>query len=169
MRQLYLGVVLLTGTLSAQIYGVKAGDIAPEIALPSPDGTIYRLSELKGYYVLLDFWASWCKPCRYKNPQIVNLYRKFQNAKFKDSKGFTVFSVSLDKNKNKWIKAIEEDGLSWKYHVSDLKFWRSEAARTYDVRGIPANALIGPDGKIIGTNLTIQEIESLLERKLEKN
>jgi thiol-disulfide isomerase/thioredoxin len=103
--------------------------------------------------VLIDFWASWCGPCRRENPNVVDAYKKYKNAKFKNAKGFTVYSVSLDKNKAAWIKAIQQDGLEWPYHVSDLKFWNSEAAKIYGVNSIPTNWLIDANGIIVAKNL----------------
>ncbi|GAB4293218.1 MAG: TlpA disulfide reductase family protein [Marinilabiliales bacterium] len=120
--------------------------IAPDIAEPSPDGDTIRLSSLRGKYVLLDFWASWCAPCRRENPNLVKNYNKYHD------KGFEIYQVSLDKNKNDWVKAIKDDGLNW-IHVSDLQFWNCKAAKMYNVQSIPANFLIDPEGKIIAVNL----------------
>ena len=123
------------------------GAEAPEIALPSPEGEMIKLSSLRGKYVLLDFWAGWCKPCRAENPNLVSTFRKYK------SKNFDIFQVSLDQTKEMWTGAIKKDRLSsWK-HVSDLKFWQSEAAALYNVRSIPASFLLDPEGKIIATNL----------------
>lgn len=128
---------------SAQ-FTVNVGQPAPEIALPNPDGEIMRLSDLKGKVVLLDFWASWCGPCRRANPHVVSIYNKYKDD------GFTVFSVSLDRNgqKQRWINAIEQDNLTWESHVSDLKFWQSEPARRYGVTAIPATFLLDREGVI---------------------
>jgi len=127
--------------------GGMYGKDAPEIAYPGPDGKIYRLSDLRGKYVLLDFWASWCRPCRIENPNLVKNYKKYHD------KGFEIFQVSLDRNKEAWIKAIKDDNLESWYHVSDLKYWKSEPAKLYGVRAIPSNFLIDKNGKIIATNL----------------
>lgn len=134
---------------------VTIGSIAPEIALANPEGEIVKLSSLRGNYVLIDFWAAWCRPCRAENPNVVRMYNKYSD------QNFEIYGVSLDKTKGAWLKAIEQDGVPW-IHVSDLKFWQSEAARTYSVGAIPATFLIDPDGKIIAKNLRGPSLEAKL-------
>jgi peroxiredoxin len=136
---------------------IAPGSEAKEIALPNPAGDTVRLSDYKGKVVLLDFWAAWCGPCRRENPNVVNLYKEYHD------QGFEVFSVSLDKTKDKWMQAIEQDGLIWEAHVSDLKFWNSPAAKTYKVSSIPFTVLIDREGKVIGTNLRGEELANTLK------
>lgn len=148
-------VIAFAGQIE-QMRALAIGAAAPEITLPNPNGENMSLSALKGKYVLVDFWAAWCKPCRMENPNVVRLYNQYQ------SKGFEVFSVSLDRKKEDWVKAIEIDGLVWPNHVSDLQYFNSAAAATYQVNAIPATFLLDKDGKIIGKNLRGEA----LERKL---
>lgn len=136
------------------------GEAAPEISLTNPEGKKMSLSSLKGKVVLIDFWASWCGPCRRENPNVVNVYNKYKD------KGFTVFSVSLDNKKEDWMQAIQKDNLTWESHVSDLKGWKSAAAATYGVKGIPATFLIDKEGKVIATNLRGESLEAALKELL---
>ncbi|MBU2020225.1 MAG: TlpA family protein disulfide reductase [Bacteroidetes bacterium] len=137
---------------------LSAGKIAPDFQETKIDGSTMKLSDLKGKIVLLDFWASWCGPCRQENPNVVRLYEKYK------SKGFTVMSVSLDQDRGKWLAAIEKDKLAWPNHVSDLKGWSSAAGKQYAVRGIPFTVLIDKEGKIIDTKLRGEQLEQELAR-----
>ncbi|MFN0276910.1 MAG: redoxin domain-containing protein, partial [Chitinophagales bacterium] len=132
------------------------GKPAPDIVLPDPGGVEYKLSDLKGQYVLIDFWASWCKPCREENPNLVATYNKYKD------KGYTVYSVSLDKSKEAWQTAIDKDKLTWKYHVSELQMWNSQVAKMYNVTGIPMNFLLDKNGNVIAENLRGTELDAAL-------
>ena len=136
------------------------GTMAPEITMPDTEGKPFSLSQLKGKYVLVDFWASWCGPCRGENPNIVSAYKKYKN------KNFTILGVSLDADKESWIKAIKNDGLVWK-QISDLKHWSSAAVGLYGFDGIPYNVLLDPQGKIIATLLRGADLENKLAQVLK--
>ncbi|HKL08553.1 MAG TPA: TlpA disulfide reductase family protein [Bacteroidales bacterium] len=162
--------LIVTIIIAQQTFGqdLKVGEKAPDIAQHLVTGEKFHLSELKGKMVLIDFWASWCKPCRYENPNIVEVYKKYKDESFKNGEGFTVLSVSLDFKKSAWEKAIKTDGLEWPYHVSDTKGWRNEAAQTYHVKSIPASFLIDGEGIIVGINLRGDDLESALKKQREK-
>jgi len=146
--------------------GLNIGEKAPDLEYPSPEGELLKLSSLRGKVVLIDFWAGWCPPCRRENPNIVRTYEEFKDKKFKNGDGFTVYSVSLDATKEMWVNAIAEDNLSWRHHVSDLKYWESVPAAMYQVRGIPASWLIDGDGIIVAKNLRGEALAAKL-REME--
>lgn len=135
--------------------GPSVGTIAPDFTLKSIDGKSVSLKDLRGKFVLLDFWASWCPPCRAENPNVVAAYNQYKD------KNFTILGVSLDKDKDKWQEAITHDKLSWQ-HVSDLQGWESSVAALYGVQSIPANFLLDPSGKIIAVNLRGEDLERTL-------
>lgn len=143
------------GHYLSNLLKVAVGVIAPDFTQNDPDGKPVHLADFRGRYVLVDFWASWCVPCRAENPTVVKAY-----AKYKD-KNFAIIGVSLDKSKDAWVAAIQKDGLPWT-HVSDLKYWNNQVAKEYSVGGVPTNFLIDPQGKIVSTNLRGEDLEKKL-------
>ena len=140
--------------------GTNIGDIAPELKYKNPEGKELALSSTRGQFVLIDFWASWCGPCRMENPTVVAAYNKFKDRKF------TIFSVSLDKNSSAWTAAMQKDGLTWPNHVSDLMGWQSQAAAIYGVNSIPTNFLLDPEGVIRAKNLRGHELAEAIEKTM---
>jgi peroxiredoxin len=154
----YYGNYLETVIVRAE--GLNIGKLAPAFSQADANGKPIALESYKGKYVLVDFWASWCGPCRQENPNLVRTYHKFKH------KNFDILGVSLDNNKTKWLQAIEEDQLTWK-HVSDLRYWQNEVALQYGVKSIPANFLLDKEGKIIAKGLRGIELERALEKLLQ--
>ena len=151
--KLTLLILLFSNFLIAQDLGTKIGDKAIDLSYNNPNGEKMSLSKIKDKLVLIDFWASWCGPCRRENPNLVDAYRKYNKTKFKDGNGFEIYSLSLDKNEDAWVKAINQDQLFWEYHVSDLGGWQSEGSNKYNIRSIPSNVLVNGKGIIIAKNL----------------
>lgn len=165
MNKIYfvIAILLLPMLGVAQNVGLNIGDKAPEISAKTPNDQVLKLSSLKGKLVLIDFWASWCGPCRRENPNVVAVYNAYRDKKFKSGSGFEIFSVSLDNNKSAWTKAIEKDQLSWASHVCDYKGWYGEASTVYELEAIPMNFLINQDGIIIAKNLRGPALENQIK------
>jgi peroxiredoxin len=131
------------------------GVVAPDFTMNDPDGKPIQLSSLRGKVVMIDFWASWCAPCRQENPNVVKLYNQYHD------KGFEILGVSLDRGKDEWIQAIKDDQLTW-LHVSDLQFWQNAVARQYGVNSIPQTYLLDKEGKIIAKGLRSEQLAAKL-------
>jgi peroxiredoxin len=151
---------MLAGERIRIAQGSRIGGMAADFTLSDPNGKQVKLSSFRGKYVLIDFWASWCGPCRMENPYVVDAYHKFKD------KNFTILGVSLDNNKDRWLDAIQKDGLTWT-HVSDLKGWSSDVARLYGVNAIPQNFLLDPNGVIIAKNLRGHQLAEKLEEVIK--
>lgn len=147
--------------------GVEVGAFVPDIILPDTSGRMVGLSSLKGKYVLVDFWASWCRPCRREIPNQMMAYGQFSEKKMKNGSGFTIFYVSLDENEELWKGTIRDEGMKGPVHVSDLKGWSSPVVETYRIKSIPNNLLLNPEGKVLAVHLKGKALQSELSKFAE--
>lgn len=166
MRKILLivSVLFCTSTAMQAQKVIKVGDKAPNFTQTSVNGDSVSLAQFKGKMVLLDFWASWCGPCRKENPTVVEAYNTYKGKKFKKGKDLVIISISLDTKHDSWVKAINSDGLIWDTHLSDLKGWKNEVAVQYGVKSIPTNFLIAGDGTILAINLRGEELLNTLKK-----
>lgn len=167
MKYIIVLLSFLTINVSAQHFQV--GDTVPDIIMADLSGQEIKLSSLEGKMVLIDFWASWCKPCRKENPSLVEAYNEYKDKEFKNGDGFTVFSVSLDTKKIMWEKAINMDGLAWEYHVSDLKGWNNKVSKLYRIKSIPQSYLIDGSRRVISVNPRGKLLDKELKKASKKN
>lgn len=170
-----IGLVVFTGgfTVIKHFYlqpGFEKGQKAPDFIALLANGESFKLSELRGQYVLLDFWGSWCGPCIQETPVLIELYEKYKNASFKSARGFTIVSVGVEKDRKRWLNAIERLGLDWPHHVidpsSNLKFFNSPIANEYGVKQLPTKFLINEQGVIDGVNMTAEQIDQYLRERM---
>ncbi|MEM1216206.1 MAG: TlpA disulfide reductase family protein [Bacteroidota bacterium] len=148
------------------------GKSAPAFSGQLLDGSDFALEDLRGNYVLLDFWGSWCGPCRAQNPKLVALYNQYQDAQFDNAAGFVILNVGVEKDSTRWQRAIQQDQLNWRYHLMDqssnLKFFNGDISGLYGIKEVPTSYLIDPRGQIIGVNMSVQLLERLLNQQLSK-
>lgn len=140
------------------------GEKAPDFTTQLIDGSTFNLPDQKGSFVLLDFWGSWCGPCRSENPELVKFYNTYKNADLGNGEGLKILSVGIEKDENRWKQAIQADGLNWKSHTSDLNYFDNEIAKLYGVKEIPTKFLLNPDGEIIAVNQSFEQMGALLEK-----
>ncbi|MEM1318721.1 MAG: TlpA disulfide reductase family protein [Bacteroidota bacterium] len=170
-------LILAVGFVVGRYFYMKPkhinGERPPAISAQLQDGQTFQLKDLQGQFVLIDFWGSWCGPCRGENPSLVKLYEKYNQARFEEAKGFEIVSVGIEQNSKRWQRAIEKDGLSWPYHIldqaSNLRFFDSPIAADFGVKQVPTKYLINPDGIIMGVNLSVEEMDKMLAKRLTSN
>lgn len=160
---------LFSQAQSGNVIGLNVGNIAPDIIMKNLKDSSIALSSLRGKMVLIDFWASWCGPCRQENPMIVKTYKGYKDSIYLNGSSFTIFSVSLDKVKKSWEDAVVHDSLNWPYHVSDLKYWQNAAAQQYQVFSIPTNVLIDGNGVIVAKGLRGDQLPKALSTLVNRD
>lgn len=166
--------IVLIGFVARYFYkkpDVDPGEMAPAFSGVTITGSAFQLNDLKGKIVLIDFWGSWCGPCRGENPHLVALYKKYQNKTFKDASGFEVVSIGIENNEARWKRAIQSDQLIWPYHIMDkvnsFKFFDAPIANSYGVREVPSKFLLNPELQTIGVNQSINEIDTWLAEQVK--
>ncbi len=161
-------VALFAGRYFYMKPGMINGEMAPGFSAELQNGSRFQLKELRGQYVLLDFWGSWCPPCRAENPALVKLYEEYQNASFEQASGFQIVSIAVEEQKERWERAIKRDGLKWPYHIYDkassLRFFDSRLAELYGVKEVPTKYLLNPQGRIIAVNPSPEQIGRMLDK-----
>jgi thiol-disulfide isomerase/thioredoxin len=166
-----ISVVLLLVYLGINWYkqpGVSAGSVAKNFTVQLINGDSLSLNNLKGKWVIIDFWGSWCGPCRQANKQLVELHNQYQNKKFNDAEGFIILSIGIESNRERWLDAIQKDNLNWPYHSSTLNRFNDPVARLYKIREIPTTILVNPQGNILAVNAGYNQINALLSKSLKK-
>lgn len=166
-----LAVLLVVLFSLGKSYYLKPSNITGEKAIELtgklPDGSEFKLSDLKGKYVLIDFWGSWCGPCRKSHPQLVSLYNRFNKQTFKDAEGFEIVSIGLEQSRTNWEGAIRTDQLNWPYHLMEQGSFESPQVKAYNVKQIPTQFLVNPDGIIMYVDPSFEEIAKLLGSRLK--
>ena len=145
------------------------GESAPDFTAGTIGGGQLRLSSLRGHYVLIDFWGSWCGPCRQSHPSLVNLYTQYHDQTFKDADGFEIVSIGLDRSQTNWQNAIRQDGLTWPFQIIEPAGFDSQTAKSYTVKQLPTKFLINPKGILMAVDPSISEVDKLLKSRLKEN
>ncbi len=166
-------IILVLAMFVARYFYMKPkfvnGEKAPTFSAKLDDGQNFQLESLRGDYVLLDFWGSWCGPCRAESPDMVKLYQKYKDQDFKDAEGFEIVSVGIERNQASWRRAIQSDGLAWPYHILDIstsmKFFNGKIADLYSIKQIPTKFLLNPQGVIIGVNQSPGQVDRFLQKR----
>ncbi len=176
LNYIFIGIatVALIGAFLYQHFTPKSmevdlneGSEIIDINLPNKEGVFLSTTDLKGKILLIDFWASWCRPCRMENPFLVKSYNKYKNAEFKNAQGFEIYSISLDQDRERWLGAIAKDGLPWTSHVCDFKGWDCPVVNHFKIKFIPSSILLDENGKVIATDLRGNDLEKQLDKLLK--